>query len=290
MGNMYGYGSITSNKEGFDSNRMKNVKNTTAYKSLRSMFLPEENIIIEFIPKLDADRPKLRELVETSRPGDVIVIYSLKSFGTKKSILKWYEYIANNYIGLLIPDYSNKQTGLSKFSTADWAGEFDKNKISSLDYLLNELKYFLNSETQSSVGRIKKEIDEKFIQLYWAWQGYYITTEKALGLSNLSRQRFYALAKEYETTEDYLTQVNDQSVDFVLKPKRGSLPEIFREILFEVENLGVPLQNACQKYSILIPEIEYERMKITYLYGKKAMAEAQQTYLDTQNTPPYSIT
>ena len=289
MGNMYGYGSITSNEDLFNLYRMKNVKNTTAYKSLRSMFLPEENIIIDFIPKLDADRPKLRELVETLQPDDVIVIYSLKSLGTKKSILKWYEYIANNNIGLLIPDSSNKKTGLSRFSTADWAGEIDKNKISSLNDLINELKY-LNSEMQYSVGRIKKEIDDKFIQSYWAWQNYYITTEQALGSSNLSRQRFYALTKEYEATEDYLKELQRQPQDFVNKPKRGSLPQIFRKILFEVENLGTPLQNVCEKHSISIPDIEYERMKTTYLYGKKAMAEAQRRYLYTQNTPPYSIT
>ena len=186
MGNMYGYGAITSNEDPFYSYRIKNVKNTTAYKSLRSMFLPEENIIIEFISKFVDDRPRLRELVETLRPGDVIVIYSLKSLGTRKSIIKWYEYIANNNIGLLIPDYSNKQTGLNRFSTANWAGEIDRDKIASLNYLINDLKYFFNSETQLSVGRIKKEIDDKFIQSYWAWQGYYITTEEALGLGFIS--------------------------------------------------------------------------------------------------------
>lgn len=264
---MYGYGCIVCKKEKTPERPMEFVR-------LREMFLPEDNIIIEVVNNPNGERPILTDLIERCRKfEDIIVIRDLKTLGTKRKITYWYEKIFNSGVGILIPDY-DQENKLSEFSTVGWDGNFI---VSSNEYrvLLDKLRELKYSNEKEGKGRLKKTVDAKFISVYWAWQNYYIDTNKAIILSGLSRQSFYNLAKQYEETDDYNDELQKQPQDFGIKPKRGTLPDCFRNICFKVENLNIPLNEVCDDINM----IDYQRMKTAYLNGKKGMAEAQKKYL-----------
>lgn len=208
---LYGYGILLS-----DIPLTKKRKTTTkAYIALNKYILDE--IVIEAIPNLDSARLDLEFLIDSLSPGDVIVFSSLES-------------IAGNAL--------NVYNILYKLSchAVDWAilGEPDLSSYNidsyesyyysdaKIDAILNDVQL---ANIGRTTGRKAIQLSENFIDVFWDWQNYFISTEEACQILKMGTATFYSKASEFIRLpcykKKYITGHDERMVDWQKKPMRG---------------------------------------------------------------------
>ena len=277
MKTIVGYGHISNSRIRFKDFESHDVTKSNAYKRtkklLKGVGCPNSNIYIDIVNSHYRKKPKLEKLIEKLKPGDVIVTLTISFLGEGEQLVKNYNKILKNNIGLLIV---NKEQGFSKFSTVD-LGFNSRVKDMNLTELIQELRLIKRDSYKQIRGRFEKEITPSFIKAYWLYEKFLIPEPVAYELSGVSKGTFHKLASEYEATKEYLLRLRDEDLknNIRLKPKRyGKIPKGFVGVIALVDK-GASLESACIQSSIQpINPIDYERYRLKYFGGRKALAKA----------------
>ena len=159
-----------------------------------------EKIFEEKISGKNMDRPKLKEMLEFVRDGDVIYIESISRLGRSlKDLLEIVDILNAKTVGLIslkesVIDTTTPQ-GKLIFSIFASLSEFERETIrqrqrEGIDIAKSEGKY---------KGRKKQEINkEKFEAVYMDWKSGKCTGVKAMELLEIKKNTFYRRIKEYE--------------------------------------------------------------------------------------------
>lgn len=273
--NYIGYGFVASKKAPEDID----VKSTKAYKTLRAAFVDE--ITIEVGNSKTLERQLLKRILE-EYGGDkntVIVVPNAESLGgTSEMIYRTYYEIASSNPLIILDSPELSTCMLDGTVTNSWSSEGITEKL-----------LFLRTNL---LGRKAIPIDKKFRFIFWEWQNYYISTQEAIDLLEISRGTLYTLSKKYMTgfccgayEEEYY-----RLKDFENKPLRGvvldditskTIVKLQRELgdnwtedaVFEA--LGFP--ESFSKLTFQIPK-DYIRLRLNYLYGRGAILAAEKKY------------
>lgn len=226
---------------------------------------------IEHTKKHIRTHQKLNDLLDLFKPSSptykpptnsldhFLIIPSLSTFGHSAEIYYYYKLISFYKIKLFICKKEEY-----KYCLADETGK-SLGRFNQREQLLKELKTDLDSSIKTFVGRPEKRISADFINAYWEYENYYITEATYCQKSKAAKNTRKKLAKEYEQTQDYAKELEEQDRinNISQKPKRiGKKPDYFPAIEELVEN-GCSVQVACKQLNIpnMLP-IDFNRYKI----------------------------
>ncbi len=280
MGVMYGYGCISTGKTKKEIET--NIENTKAYKSLlnrfQELFFDTDNLHVDVLNGNNPRRKKLMELLEIITADDILVLVDLNATGkNSKEVAYFYQMVIDRDINLLLPDKTNEETGLNRFSTCDFAG----NKVHSKQELMTLCEELKTIKIKNNQGRFSAPITEEFIIAYWRYENYFTKEETAFSeAGNVSKTVFYKWAREYEANNhplfNYWEAQQEQDVLYHIssKPKRhGKRHERFEELEELVEVQGMDLVSACEQLEIpRMTPIDYKRYKLKT--SRKVVAQA----------------
>lgn len=208
---IYGYGILLSDKPLTTKRRTT----TKAYLTLRNKLIT--NIIIEAIPDLFNERKQLNSLLESLKPEDVIVFASFEAIAGDGNA-------ASYLLSSIIDKEANWAIiGYPEFSSynIETFQSFGLN-YSQLHYIINELHYVSFDRT---TGRKSIQISEQFIDVFFDWQNYFITTEEACDILGMKVGTFYNKASDFirepKYRQKYCSLYNTKMVDWRKKPMRG---------------------------------------------------------------------
>lgn len=253
--NIYGYGCFPAST--------KDPYRSTVYKSLRNQFLPKENVILDVI----GDRKNLSLLLDRCSAGDSIVILNRRTLGITTEFRKlWKEIVIERKINLLIVDEDAKDR-VDYYSSCDYG--FTRFEESIIDEKWQKLQKDVFERQTKVRGRKTIGITFRFKEIYWYYQNFFIRVEEACTILGISKPTFYAISKEYETTQEYKDELYDRKELHNL-PKRGGITREIEMLLMNVERLGMDLPSACKTVGISeMTQIEYERYRMAKLGGRK---------------------
>lgn len=259
-------------------------ENTNVYrktkKLLKQIGFPNADIYIDIVHSHNREKPEFEKMYNLVSENTLIVTFSISFLGEG-------EELAENYAGLvgsaplkcadiLIPNIDGQ--GVSKFSTVDMNLNSRRNKMNFAS-LVQELESTKQKPYMNLRGRAGYEITEDFINAYWLYERFKISIEKACEMANLGQTKFYAFLKQYESSSEYLERlkVEEQKYQISKKPKRyGKIPKGFVGVIALVDK-GASLESACIQSGIQpINPIDYERYKLKYFGGRKALAKAME--------------
>lgn len=246
-------------------NKLKQALKTTDFKNI--------DIFYDVVNSHTKNRKNLLKLIKNINSFDILVVPSIFMIGEEKSLAMAYSSIIASGRDLLILDPDKKD---SEYSSVD----SKLNNTISKKHLENNIKKLRASSPnpkQQFRGRCGREIDESFIEAYWLYERFKISIEKACEMANLGQTKFYAFLKQYESSSEYLERlkVEEQKYQISKKPKRyGKIPKGFVGVIALVDK-GASLESACIQSSIQpINPIDYERYRLKYFGGRKALAKA----------------
>lgn len=277
---MYGYGCITTGKTKKEIE--SNIESTKAYKSLQTqfqeMFFDTENLIVDVLNGNNPKRKKLMELLDAMKQDDVLVLVDLNATGkNSKEVAYFYKMIIDRQINLLIPDKSNEETGLNKYSTCDFAGA----RVHSKQELMVLFEELQSVPIKDNRGKFSAPMTQAFVDAYWRYENFFTKEETAFAeAGGVSKTVFYKWAKEYELNNHPLfnygeaQQEQEKYYGISGKPKRhGKRHEMFGELERLVDLQGAELLSACEQLGIpKMTNIDYKRYKLKT--GRKALAQA----------------
>lgn len=268
MEEIYGYGYVTKPTQ--------NILRSTVYKSLRGRFIPQENIYIDVLLS-DDSRAKLKELIGRAHTGDTIVILNRRTLGNTNEFRKWWQELTFGYpkINLLIIN-DDEPDGADYYSTTNFS--FRRYSEKEIAQRWERLQNDTFERKTNKVGRKVARINDVFLEAYWAFQSFFITSEEAYEHAGVSKQTFYTLCKAYEATEEY-KEVLLAHTELYEYPKRGGITTNIEKLLFAVEQRGMKLEEACKELGLseMLPE-EYHRYLLAKVGGRKIQFEMEKTH------------
>lgn len=262
-------------------------KEQIALQELNAFSIVANKSVLEIVRPEVPSRPLLDELIENLTSEDYLYIYSIETFfkGKNNNGLEYYKKILEKGINLMIYDFSGSVCKLSEFSnvcTKNLPFQIEKKETPIEEQVQNVVNYLNNRNENSNVATFKRKSDKitfAFMSIYFAYEGYEITTPKALELvkkyCNIENKRtFYRTALEFERSTEYSFWVDahcSPDPDFIRLPKRcGGVPEEYFKIKELIETYSSDLteedkiQRAIAELNILmIPEI-YIRWDLDY--------------------------
>lgn len=279
MKTIVGYGYISNARINKKELATYDITKSNAYKRTKEIMdkigYPNSNVYIDIFSIYYRKRPKLIELIETLKPGDVIVILSILFLGEKEQLVHIYKELIKKQIGLLIIDTKGN---LNELSTVDCKLENRGTEV-DLTEIMEKLKTINKNGLKQTRGRSKKEITEKFIEAYWLYEKFLIPEPLAYEIAGINKQTFHRIANEYERTPKYLERLETENKKHNIsnKPKRhGAVPKGFVSVIALVDK-GASLENACIQSGIQpLNPIDYKRYKLKYFGGRKALAKAME--------------
>lgn len=268
MEEVYGYGYVTK--------PTKNLLRSTVYKALRGRFILQENIYIDVLESMDS-RQQLKELILIAREGDTIVILNRRTLGNTSEFRQWWYEFAYGYkrINLLIIN-DDEKSGVDYYSTTDFS--FNCYSEEQIAERWEHLQKDTFERTTNKVGRRTAKINATFLEAYWAFQAFLITSEEAYEHAGLSKQTFYTLCKSYETTAEYKQELRNHPELFEL-PKRGGITADIERLLLAVEQRKMDLETACRELELpMLTQEEYKRYLLAKLGGRKIQFEMEKVH------------
>lgn len=258
------------------------VTTTNAYKRTKSILeqigYGSSKIYFDVINLYTQEKPAFSELIKNISVYDVLVILDISLLGVGQELSDIYTSIVSiNKTDILIPDPLS-ESGISKYSTVtlDLA---DRKKEMNFEELLSELEKTTKSSFARFRGRAKKTITPMFINAYWLYERFLVAEPIAYEIADLNKQTFHRLASEYEKTPEYIERLNleNKKHNIISKPKRhGAVPKGFVSVIALVDK-GASLESACIQSGIQpMNPIDYERYKLKYFGGRKALAKAME--------------
>ncbi|MBQ1171955.1 MAG: hypothetical protein IIX48_05075 [Lachnospiraceae bacterium] len=280
MSTMYGYGCITTGKTKKEIETR--IESTKAYKSLQTqfqeMFFDTENLIVDVLNGNNPKRRKLEELLNTMEEDDILVLVDLNATGKNSTeVAEFYKTVIDRRINLLIPDKTNEETGLNKYSTCDFGG-YSVHSTQELMMLYEELQ---SVPIKDNRGKFSAPMTQEFVDAYWRYENFFTKEDTAFEeAGGVSKTVFYKWAKEYELNNHPLfnygfAQLEQEELYGISrKPKRhGKRHEMFDELVHLVDVQGVELLLACEQLGIpRMTDIDYKRYKLKT--GRKALSQA----------------
>lgn len=245
-------------------------------RKLRNLFVAEDIIKIDVIDSIRRHRKHLEEALNSMGYGDTIIISSLSSLGlNNEEVVKNYKRIYNKKIGLLLPNYENKN-GLSIFATTDFGFSPVSIGEDEFEILCNKLAF---EEIESYRGRKKIGISEEFKQMYWAYERYLIDPITACKnrFYSISKNTFRRLCEQYENIDEYNIELEEQNKKFEVGrlPKRfGAITDSIQNLIKDVAEHGISFKDACFVHDIQINEIQFHRYLLRYYISKSKLMHA----------------
>lgn len=280
-----GYTNASVSRINKDTIKEFDIKKTNSYlktrKALDKLGYKDCIIIFDIINSHNRKKPKLYELLENSYTKgvrfDVLMIADISVLGEGEELAETYATIIQQFKkDVLIPDF-NSPDGISKYSTVNL--NLEQRKDINYREIISELSQTTKSSFKRFRGRLEKKITSAYINAYWLYEKFLIPEPVAYEISGVSKGTFHKLASEYEETEEYLLRLyeEDKKYNIHLKPKRhGAVPKGFVSVIALVDK-GVSLESACIQSGIQpINPIDYERYKLKYFGGRKALAKAME--------------
>lgn len=245
-------------------------------KKLRNLFVAEDIIKIDVIDSTRRHRKHLENALKTMGRGDTIIIAALNALGTNNDeVIKNFKRIYNKKIGLLLPNYENKN-GLSIFATTDFG--FSPVSIGEDEFaiLCNKLAF---EEIESYRGRKKIGISEEFKQMYWAYERYLIDPITACKnrFYSISKNTFRRLCEQYENIDEYNLELEEQNKKFEVGrlPKRfGVITDSIQNLIKDVAEHGISFKDACFVHDVNLNEIQFNRYLLKYYINKSKLMHA----------------
>ena len=258
MEEIYGYGYVTK--------PTRNITRSTAYKALCGRFILQENIFIDILES-DDNKEQLNKLIKCAHYNDTIVIMNRRVLGNTKEFRHWwYKIVFSYHLNLLIID-DNSENGVDYYSTTDFS--FERYADSAINERWEKLKTDIFERQTNKVGRKSFELTDKFIETYWAYQSFFVTVEEAYQNLGVSKQTFYTMCKNYESTEQYKETLikHHELCDY---PRRGGITSDIERLFIAVQQKQMPLHEACMELDIpeLLPQ-EYQRYFHAKIGGRK---------------------
>lgn len=194
----------------------KRKSTTNAYMALRKYLI--DDIIIEAIPNLNSERIELEFLTNSLSPGDVIVFATLEALGSNAD--EAYEVLYK--IGCFGADWAIlNEPQLSTYNIESY--ESFNFSFSEIEYILKDLRLANFGRT---TGRKAIQLSEKFIDVFFDWQNYFISTDDACRILNMTTATFYNKAsgfiKEPRHRQKYLSLYDSKMKEWKKKPMRGA--------------------------------------------------------------------
>lgn len=279
-GKVIGYGCVASSQHSVREDRFlteeevewrKNTKIAEEVKKLTNLFLPADCVKIDAIGGSYRRRHNLEECLKKMGYGDSIVITNISSLGlNNKELLENYRKIFEKGIGLLIPDYTIESC-ISPLSTTDYS--FSPISISEDEF---EEKCQIISCVNISTNRGRKmiKLTDEYKKIYWLYERYLIDPTTAIKNKyfDISKNTFRRLADEYETSDKYITDLEEQETQHKISglPKRhGVINAQLAEIIYDVSVLHVSLTDACAMQNIpLLNDIQFHRFMLKHYCQK----------------------
>lgn len=258
MEEIYGYGYVTKPTQ--------NITRSTVYKALRGKFILQENIYIDILESKD-NKQQLKKLIKCAHHNDTIVIMNRRTLGITKEFRHWwYEIVFSYHLNLLIID-DNSADGVDYYSTTDYS--FERYDDTVINERWKKLQTDVFERQTNKVGRKSVELTDKFIETYWAYQSFFVTVDEAYQNLGVSKQTFYTMCKNYESTEQYKEALlkHHELFDY---PRRGGITSDIERLFLAVQQKQMPLHEACKELDIpeLLPE-EYQRYLKAKIGGRK---------------------
>ena len=253
-----------------------NTKVADEIKKLKNLFIPEEIVKIDVIDSTRRHRKHLETALQTMSYGDTIIISSLGSLGLNNDeVVKNYKRIYDKKIGLLLPNYQNKN-GLSIFATTNFSFSsvsIDEDEISIL------CKKIAFEEIKTHRGRKMIGITDEFKAIYWYYERYLIDPITACRnkFFCVSKNTFRRLCEEYEKSSEYISDLEQQEILYKLSglPKRyGVISESMRNLIVDVAEVGMPFSDACFIHDIQMSKIQFDRYLLKYYISKGKLMHA----------------
>lgn len=268
MEEIYGYGYVMKPTQ--------NILRSTVYKALRGRFIPQENIFIDILLAEDS-RAKLKELIARANDGDTVVILNRRTLGNTAEFRKWWYELAYGYpkINLLIIN-DEAQDGVDYYSTTNFS--FKRYTDEEIEQRWKKLQKDTFERATNKVGRKVAKINGTFLEAYWAFQAFLITSEEAYEHVGVSKQTFYTLCKTYEATEEYKEALLLHT-ELHQYPKRGGITTDIEKLLSAVEQRGMDLEEACRELDLpVMLQEEYQRYLLAKLGGRKIQFEMEKQH------------
>ena len=265
MEEIYGYGYVTK--------PTNNLTRSTTYKALRGRFILQENIFIDVLESLD-NKEQLNKLLSRANYGDTIVIMNKRTLGVTKEFRKWwYEINYTYHLNLLIIDDSSKD-GVDYYSTTDFS--FERYSEYEIKERWEKLQTDVFERQTKNIGRKAIELSDKFIETYWAYQAFFVTVDESYQNLGVSKQTFYTMCKNYETTEQYKHDLLQHSELFKY-PRRGGITSDIERLFLAVEQKQMDLRQACKELDLpVLLQEEYHRYLLAKIGGRKVQFQMEE--------------
>lgn len=243
-------------------------------KKLRNLFIAEDMIQIDVIDSRRRQRKYFENALKTMSYGDTIIIASLNALGTNNDeVVKNFKRIYNKKIGLLLPNYENKN-GLSIFATTDFGFSPVSIREDEFSILCNKLAF---EEIESYRGRKKIGISDEFKQVYWMYERYLI--DPATACKNkyfaVSKNTFRRLCDVYEKSKEYEEDLEEQESRYKIHeiPKRHGVISPELETMIHTVAGGAGFEDACTLHGITINLTHFMRIYAKFFMPKKIIMQ-----------------
>lgn len=212
-----------------------------------------------------------------SRPfSTVIVVTSINAFGSCDNIKKYYRIFREANIGVLIPDYTRKDS-VSEYSTCGFGFE----ELEQMDLAYELVENLEDGDIQDNRGRIGSGYTTSFRVAFWLYELYKIPEKMAVSMAGCSKNGFHMKADSYEQTANYKEELELIEKHFVISnlvKRNRPVPENF-EKLMQMYDDSNNLELSCIycKVPMIFP-IDFERLKLKHYGGKKELARCLKLY------------
>ena len=277
-----GYGVVSDCRVNKKDRKNFNRENTNVYRKTKKLLTeigyPDAEIYIDIIHSYNREKPEFKKMYNDLTIGDLVVTFSVSFLGEGDEIAENYAGIVGHApmksADILIPDTENG--GVSKFSTVYMNLESRRDKM-DFPVLIDELTNTIQKSYKKLHGRAGYDITEDFVNAYWLYERFKISIERACEMANIGQTTFYSFLKRYESSPEYIKRllVEEEKYQISKKPKRyGKVPKKLVAVIAAVDQ-GMPLDLACIQNGLeSLNPIDYERYKLKYMGGRKALAEA----------------
>lgn len=277
-----GYGVVSDCRVNKKDRKNFNRENTNVYRKTKKLLTeigyPDAEIYIDIIHSYNREKPEFKKMYNDLTIGDLVVTFSVSFLGDGDEIAENYAGIVGHApmksADILIPDTENG--GVSKFSTVYMNLESRRDKM-DFPVLIDELTNTIQKSYKKLHGRAGYDITEDFVNAYWLYERFKISIERACEMANIGQTTFYSFLKRYESSPEYIKRllVEEEKYQISKKPKRyGKVPKKLVAVIAAVDQ-GMPLDLACIQNGLeSLNPIDYERYKLKYMGGRKALAEA----------------
>lgn len=277
-----GYGVICDSYVNKRDRKNFNKENTNVYRKTKKLLTeigyPEAEIYIDIVNSHNHEKPEFAKMYDGLSKGDLLVTFSISFLGEGEDLAKNYANIVGEIsqksADILIPDMENGE--VSKFSTVYMNLKSRRDKM-DFSVLIDELINTKQKSYRKLHGRAGYDITDDFVNAYWLYERFKISIETACEMANIGHTTFYGFLKQYESSPEYIKRlfVEEEKYKISKKPKRyGKIPKNFVAVIVSVDQ-GVPLDLACIQNNLeQLNPVDFERYKLKYMGGRKALAKA----------------